>query len=111
MKDAPVEDATCASLCGQLVAIGGENDCPAINAYDSNKDRWYEIGKLAAGRSQISENTLVVVGGKGRVNWWKSNRDCYRCYVNWELRVPCNCCIELKVNECTGSLLCMTANR
>ncbi len=72
IADAPVEKATCASLCGQLVAIGGRDDCPAINAYDSIKDCWYEIGKLTCGRSsplvvQISENTLVVVGGKGHI--------------------------------------------
>ena len=75
--DAPYEHATCASLCGQLVAIGGNggtsgSEIPTINAYDADKDSWYEIGKLATGRShvlaaQLSEETVVVVGGKGRV--------------------------------------------
>ena len=75
--DAPYDDATCASLCGQLVVIGGNrgtsgSEIPTINAYDANKDSWYEIGKLASGRShllvaQLSEDTVVVVGGKGRV--------------------------------------------
>ena len=76
-RDAPYEHATCASLCGQLVAIGGNggtsgSEIPTINAYDADKDSWYEVGKLASGRShvlaaQLSEETVVVVGGKGRV--------------------------------------------
>ena len=72
--DPPYEHATCASLCGQLVAIGGANgsETPTINAYDADKNSWYEIGKLASGRShvlvaQLSEDKVVVVGGKGRV--------------------------------------------
>jgi len=71
VANAPHEYATCASLCGQLVAIGDRNDSPSIKAYDSAKDSWYEIGKLAIGCScpliaQLSEDTLVVVGGKRR---------------------------------------------
>ena len=72
--DTPYEYAACASLCGQLVAIGGVRtgggETPTINAYDANHDSWYEIGKLASGRShllvaQLSENKVVVAGGKG----------------------------------------------
>ena len=74
--DAPFQNATCASLYGQLVAVGGNretsgSETPTINAYDANKDTWYEIGKLASGRSQplvaqLSEDTLMVVGGIGQ---------------------------------------------
>ena len=73
--DTPCEHATYASLCGQLVAIGGvttgSSETPIIHAYDANRDSWYEIGKLASGCSrllvaQLSENTVVVAGGKGR---------------------------------------------
>ena len=74
--DAPYEHTACASLCGQLVAVGGHrgtsgSETPTINAYDADKDSWYEIGKLASGRShllvaQLSEDSVVVVGGKGR---------------------------------------------
>lgn len=58
---------TLGSLCGQAVAIGGK-DSRSINAYDPNKDCWYEIGKMALGRTkplvaQLSEDKLVVVGG------------------------------------------------
>ena len=58
---------TLGSLCGQAVAIGGR-DSRSINAYDPNKDCWYEIGKMALGRTkslvaQLSEDKLVVVGG------------------------------------------------
>ena len=71
--DAPYEDAAYASLCGQLVAFGGcgntyNSETPTINAYDANHNSWYEIGKLASGRSnllvaQLSEDTVVVAGG------------------------------------------------
>lgn len=74
--DAPFQNATCASFYGQLVAVGGNrgtsgSETPTINAYDANKDSWYEIGKLASGRSQplvaqLSEDTLIVVGGIGQ---------------------------------------------
>ena len=58
---------TLGSLCGQAVAIGGK-DSRSINAFDPNKDCWYEIGKMALGRTrplvaQLSEDKLVVVGG------------------------------------------------
>ena len=66
---APHEYGTIASLCGQLVVIGGKGGASAINAYDSEKDSWYQIGKLALGRSkplvaQLSEDKLIVVGGE-----------------------------------------------
>ena len=58
---------TLGSLCGQPVAIGGRNS-RSIYAFDPNKDCWYEIGKMALGRSrplvaQLSQDKLVVVGG------------------------------------------------
>ena len=39
----------------------------SIQAYDPNKDCWYEIGKIAVNRqrplvAQLSEDKLVVVG-------------------------------------------------
>ena len=73
--DTPCEHPTYASHCGQLVAIGGvrtgSSETPIINAYNANHDSWYEIGKLASRCSrllvaQLSENTVVVAGGKGR---------------------------------------------
>ena len=72
----PHEYSTCASLCGQLVAIGGNNDAAAIHAYDPNKNSWYQIGKLAMGRekslvAQLSEDKLIVVGGE-RKNYSRS---------------------------------------
>ena len=63
----PYSDSTLGSLCGQAVAIGGWNSKCSIQAYDPNKDCWYEIGKMAVNRqrplvAQLSENKLVVVG-------------------------------------------------
>ena len=58
---------TLGSLCGQAVAVGGK-DSKSIYAYDPNKDSWYEIGKMAIGRTrplvaQLSEDKIVVAGG------------------------------------------------
>ena len=83
-------NATCAFFYGQLVAVGGNHgtsgsETPTINAYDAKIDSWYEIGKLASGRSQplvvqLSEDTLVVVGGIGQtgetvyeIKWYSLN--------------------------------------
>ena len=72
----PISTCTCASLYGQLVAIGGNHGSSGsktpINAYNADKDSWYEIGKLASGRSQplvaqLSEGTMVVVGGEHHI--------------------------------------------
>ena len=61
-------NTTIGSLCGQPVSIGGKDYCRSINAYDPNKDCWYEIGKMAIGRmksivAQLADDKIVVVGG------------------------------------------------
>ena len=58
---------TLGSLCGQAVCIGG-NDSRIISAYDPDKQAWYEIGKMAIGRTrplvaQLTPDTVVVAGG------------------------------------------------
>ena len=63
----PYSEPTLGSLCGQVVAIGGWNSKRSIQAFDPNKDCWYEIGKMAVNRqvplvAQLSEDKLVVVG-------------------------------------------------
>ena len=70
VKKVPYSETTLGSLCGQVVAIGGSR---SIQAFDPNKDCWYEIGKMAYNRNsplvaQLSEDKLVVVGSsKGDV--------------------------------------------
>ena len=59
--------STLGSIHGQLVAIGGK-ESRSIDAYNPEKDCWYEIGLMAIGRArpliaQLSEDKLVVVGG------------------------------------------------
>ena len=58
---------TLGSLSGQLVAIGGK-ESRSIDAYNPEKDFWYEIGLMGFARSrplvaQLSKDKLVVVGG------------------------------------------------
>ena len=60
--------STLGSLGGQLVAIGGK-ESRSIDAYNPEKDCWYEIGLMAFDRAkplvaQLSKNKLVVVGGR-----------------------------------------------
>ena len=76
MADIPHRRSTLATLCGQLVAIGGK-ESRSIQAYNSEQDFWYEIGLIGFVRTrplvaQLSEDKLVVVGGssgrKGAAN-------------------------------------------
>ena len=58
---------TLGSLCGQAVSFGG-NDSRTISAYDPDKQSWYDIGKMAIGRTrplvaQLTPDTVVVAGG------------------------------------------------
>ena len=79
--DAPYEHATCASLCWQLVAIGGNggtsgSETPTINPYDANKILWYEIGQYASGHhATCSSSVLGYSGGcrEGGSCWSNSN--------------------------------------
>ena len=69
IANAPQEYATCGSLSGHLVAIGGKGYSSTINAYVPTKNSWYNIDRLDFGRSkplvaQLSEDKLILVGGE-----------------------------------------------
>ena len=66
----PVTHSTAATLCGQLVVIGGERrDGLLVNSIHQLVDgQWVEIGSMATGRSQClvvspSPDKIIIVGG------------------------------------------------
>ena len=72
LADTPVTLSTCASLQGQLLAVGGEDlddeEANTIHTYNTTTNSWEVIGHMATPRSQclvavLPYNTLMVVGG------------------------------------------------
>ena len=66
-----VTGITAATLCGQLVIIGGERDGSLVNSIHQLVDgQWVNIGSMSSGRrwclvASPSPDTMVVVGGWG----------------------------------------------
>ena len=72
LADVPVRDSTLTTLCGQLVAVGGQNveiePVDTIHLYIPSKDSWHIIGHMPRARSNCSVaalqgDRLVVIGG------------------------------------------------
>ena len=67
----PVKSSTAATLCGQLVIIGGMRDGSPVNSIHQLVDgQWVNIGSMSSGRDQClvaspSPDKMVVVGGWG----------------------------------------------
>ena len=65
----PVEWSTAATLCGQLVIIGGKRDGSSVNSIHQLVDgQWVNIGSMSSGRRMClvaspSPDKMVVVGG------------------------------------------------
>ena len=67
----PVEDSTAATLCGQLVLIGGSQDRSLVNSiHQLVEGQWVEIGSMTSGRYKclavsLSPDRILIVGGMG----------------------------------------------
>ena len=67
----PVTQSTAATLCGQLVIIGGMRDGSPVNSIHQLVDgQWVNIGSMSSGRRKClvaspSPDKMVVVGGLG----------------------------------------------
>ena len=67
----PVEDSTAATLCGQLVLIGGSQFWPPVNSiHQLVGGQWVEIGSMTSGRyyclvASPSPDKIIIVGGLG----------------------------------------------
>ena len=70
----PVTWSTAATLCGQLVIIGGKRDRSPVNSIHQLVDgQWVNIGSMSSGRSEClvaspSPDKMVVVGGYGALH-------------------------------------------
>ena len=67
----PVTWSTAATLCGQLVIIGGRQDLSSVNSIHQLVDReWVRIGSMASDRcfclvASPSPDRIIIVGGLG----------------------------------------------
>ena len=70
----PVKNSTSATLCGQLVLIGGRQDMSSVNSiHQLVEGQWVEIGSMISGRSwslavSLSPDRILIVGGWGAAN-------------------------------------------
>ena len=71
VADLPVDISTCATLCGQLLAVGGkyrDDYTTAIHQYNTATNSWEVISHMPTGRSEalvavLPGNKVMVVGG------------------------------------------------
>ena len=67
----PVTASTAATLCGQLVTVGGRQDRSQVNSIHQLIDgQWVKIGSMSSDRSQClvvtpSPKKMMIVGGAG----------------------------------------------
>ena len=67
----PVKDSTAATLCGQLVLIGGSQDGWPVNSiHQLVEGQWVKIGSMTRGRYwclavSLSPDRILIVGGWG----------------------------------------------
>ncbi len=74
VSDLPVSRATCATPCGQLVAVGGKDGwedkpCASVYAYNSTTNQWVVVGDMPTARAMplvvvLHGNEIMVVGGE-----------------------------------------------
>ena len=78
VADAPHRWLSCATLCGQLVAVGGK-DTSAITGYNETTDSWEAMGDMPTARCQtlvvILNGKMMVVGGSVRGGWDRTATD------------------------------------
>ena len=76
VADAPHCLSFCATFCGKLVAVGGDEACKstsAISVYNETTDSWEAMGNMPTARWRalvaILNGKMMVVGGE--VDWWE----------------------------------------
>ena len=89
IADVPHYWSSCATLCGQLVAVGGEDkalkDTSTITGYNERTDSWETIGDMPTARRHtlvaILNGKMMVVGGRvgGR---WRTATDVVEILLN-----------------------------
>ena len=78
VADAPHYYSSCATLCGQLVAVGGYEageNTSAITGYNETTDSWEAMGDMPTARHlalvAILNGKMMVVGGWVGGDWWR----------------------------------------
>ena len=76
----PVTGSTAATLCGQLVVIGGrrQDGSPVNSIHQLVDGQWVEIGSMTTGRYRClvvspSPDKIIIVGGWDHSGWHQSN--------------------------------------
>ena len=70
----PVESSTAATLCGQLVTVGGRRGWSPVNSIHQLLDgQWVKIGSMSSGRDMClvvtpSPDKMMIVGGYGALD-------------------------------------------
>lgn len=70
----PVTDSTVATLCGQLVIVGGKPDESQANTiYQLRENEWEKVGSMASERWKclvvnLSPSKMMIVGGYGALD-------------------------------------------
>ena len=83
----PVEDSTAATLCGQLVFIGGHQIGSLVNStHQLVGGEWVKIGSMARGRCHClvvspSPDKIIIVGGRENPFQLRSINDVEECFV------------------------------
>ena len=78
----PVEDSTAATLCGQLVLIGGRQGWSPVNSiHQLVEGQWVEIGSMTRGRwlclaVSLSPDSILIVGGEGAAHFVEESSFC-----------------------------------
>ena len=81
----PVEESTAATLCGQLVLIGGRQGGSPVNSiHQLVGGKWVKIGSMARGRYYClvvspSPDKIIIMGG--RENSFQSIDEVEECFV------------------------------
>ena len=80
--DTPHYGSSCATLCGQLVAVGGKKagkNTTAITVYNETTDSWEAMGDMPTARCQalvaILNGRMMVVGGIVGGRWLETATD------------------------------------
>ena len=83
----PVKDSTAATLCGQLVLIGGWQGLSPVNSiHQLVGGGWVRIGTMAGGRNYClvvspSPDKIIIVGGRENLFQLQSINDVEECFV------------------------------
>ena len=80
----PMERSTAATLCGQLVIIGGWQNRSPNSFHQLVEGQWVEIGSMTSGREwclavSLSPDRILIVGGVSQFGGWRAGDSVEEC--------------------------------